>query len=105
MTRDGRSGSAYRFGSTQFDTTTSLSSWSNASTSKLALGIQSNNFSAVVNGTNVYNNTTSLTTPVDRMGIGSWDGVDTKFFLNGTIKKIAFYPKRLTNAELISITS
>jgi hypothetical protein len=41
--------------------------------------------------------------PVDRLWIGSRLG--SAIFLNGTIARIAFYPRRLTNAELQGITA
>jgi hypothetical protein len=40
---------------------------------------------------------------VNQMAIG-WAGYFGSSRLNGTIKKLAFYPKRLSNAELQGIT-
>jgi hypothetical protein len=46
----------------------------------------------------------SVPVGVDRLALGtSW--VATTNFLNGTIKRIAFYPRRLDNSELQAITS
>jgi hypothetical protein len=40
---------------------------------------------------------------VDRMGIGYRDDTSTAF-INGTIKKLFYYPKRLTNTQLQTLT-
>lgn len=43
-------------------------------------------------------------TNMDRMFIGSQDGTTSSTILNGTIRKIAYYPLRLPNTELQAIT-
>jgi hypothetical protein len=63
-----------------------------------------NDFAATANGNSVGVDSDGVLPVVDRMKIGfsSFAGV---FALNGTIKKIAFWPKRLTNTELAALTS
>jgi hypothetical protein len=39
---------------------------------------------------------------VNELAIGNYSGANR---LNGSIKKLAFYPKRLTNAELQGVTT
>ena len=58
----------------------------------------------VYEGTLTTNDTTVvLPVGVDRMGIGFRDDNDSGF-INGTIKKLIYYPKRLTNAQLQTLT-
>jgi hypothetical protein len=58
----------------------------------------------VYGGTLTANDTTVvLPVGVDRMGIGFRDDNDSGF-INGTIKKLIYYPKRLTNAQLQTLT-
>lgn len=71
---------------------------------KFALALAANNVAGTYNGTAVAKDTTypqpnSFTT----LAIGS--NYASSGVLNGTIKRIAYYPKRLTNTELQSITS
>jgi len=76
-------------------------SYSNAT--KIGLAVKTNDVSVVRNGT-VSGTDTSFTIPnnVSRLNIGFANG---ESYLNGTIKKIAYYPLRLTNAELQGLTT
>lgn len=70
---------------------------------KLAGAYAVNDYAATRNGASV---STSSTGPgennVNRLVIGNVDALNP---YNGTIKKIAYYPKRLTNAELQALTA
>jgi hypothetical protein len=62
-----------------------------------------NSFQLSKNGTLGTEDTSGIVPVVDRAGIGCYgNGVEP---LNGTIKKLAYFPRRLSDAELTSITS
>jgi hypothetical protein len=72
---------------------------------KNAFAIKVNDFSSVANGGAVTSDTSGIILyGLSRFGIGS-RFVGATNPLNGTIKKIAYYPKRLTNAELQGLTT
>jgi hypothetical protein len=62
-----------------------------------------NNIAATENGLTVQTDTTALIPVVDRANIGSLYGSALNPF-NGTIKKLSYYGKRLTDAEIQSLT-
>ena len=62
-----------------------------------------NDFAASRNATTVQTDTLGTVPVVSQMSIGS-NNVGGNF-LNGNIKKIAYYPARLTNAELVSLST
>jgi len=62
-----------------------------------------NDFAAVVNGGAAAVDTVAVMPFVNRLFIGATQTNST--FLNGTIKRIAYYPRRLANTELQAITS
>jgi hypothetical protein len=72
---------------------------------KSAAAYKVNDFAVCGDGGAVAVDTSgSVPVGVDRLALGtSW--VATTNFLNGTIKQIAYYPRRLANAELQAITS
>jgi len=59
-----------------------------------------NDFAASVNASTVGTDTSGVIPVVNKMDIGTYDNS-----WNGTIKKIAYYPLRVTNAQLQSLTS
>ena len=79
-------------------------------TYKNAVGYQVNNFAAALNGV-IAGTDASGTVPlnISTLVIGSgWNsttGSSAAELLNGHIRKIAYYPRRLSNAELQGITS
>lgn len=79
-------------------------------TFKTAVGYQVNNFAAALNGV-IAGTDASGTVPLNIstlvMGSGwnSTTGSSAAEFLNGTIRRIAYYPRRLSSAELQGITS
>jgi hypothetical protein len=69
---------------------------------KSSLAYKVNDFAACFGGGAVATDSSGVLPVVDRLLIGrrvSGDGV-----INGTIKKLAFYPERLSNAELQALT-
>ena len=70
---------------------------------KISFAYAVDNFIGCTNASLSAADTSGVVPPVNRMGIGI-DLVNSTS-LNGTLKRIAYYPKRLTNAQLQSITS
>jgi hypothetical protein len=69
---------------------------------KVAGAYKVNDFALSVKASTVATDTSGQLPVVDQMIIGNFTGSN---ILNGTIKRIAFYPRRLANSELTSITS
>ena len=59
-----------------------------------------NDFAASVNASTVGTDTSGVIPVVNKMDIGTYDNS-----WNGTIKKIAYYPIRLSNTNLVALTS
>jgi len=71
---------------------------------KLALALKGSSASAVKDGGSVVNNATFPIPPlIDEMEIGDGPGGVTQ--LNGHISSIAYYPRRLTDAQIKALTS
>jgi hypothetical protein len=83
-------------------TEVNLSMGTVSSSAKITGAYKVNNFAGVLNGGSISTDTLGTIPVVDSAFIGSRSGNDR--FLNGTIKKLAFYPKRITNTELVGIT-
>ncbi|AIX24083.1 tail protein [Synechococcus phage ACG-2014j] len=66
-----------------------------------ALGYKINDCASSLDGSNPVNDNSVQIPTVDRMFIGSRLGTD---FLNGHIARLTYYPKRLTNAQLQTLT-
>jgi hypothetical protein len=70
---------------------------------KIALGYATNNFAASVNGAAASTDTSgNVPTGLTTLGIGRQAAAAD--FLNGTIRRIAYYPVRVTNAQLQALT-
>jgi hypothetical protein len=73
-------------------------------TNKLSLGYATNNVAGSINGASVLTAVTAIipSSGIDALQIGrQWNlGLE----LNGTIKKLAYYPARLTDAQLQALT-
>jgi hypothetical protein len=76
----------------------------NSNGSKATITYRVNDFAASVNGGTVSTDTNGSIPVVDRLLIGSYNTVGANN-LNGTIRKIAYYPLRVTNANLQALTS
>jgi hypothetical protein len=70
---------------------------------KLAGAYEINNFACSFNGEAAVEDTSGVLPVVDRAYIGA--GATGATLINGTIKKIAYYPIRVTNAQLQGLTS
>ena len=70
---------------------------------KLASCYKFNDFVVSVNASNVATDTSGIVPLVDRARIGSNETGGN--VVNGTVKKVAYYPARLTNAQLQALTS
>jgi hypothetical protein len=70
---------------------------------KAAVSYKTNDFAFTLNGATVGTDASGGVPAVDRLYIG-WR-VSASRPLLGTIKKIAYYPERLTNAEIVNLTT
>lgn len=69
---------------------------------KDAFAYKTNDLSAAINNALIPGDTSANIPVVNRMNIGS--RVNGTFWLNGYIKRLAYFPRRLSNAELQAIT-
>ena len=92
---------AYQFGAQQASLQVSNSSINTAI--KNIFAIQTNNFAASTNAASPLTDTSGLVAAATAMYIGTRAAFDNQ--LNGHIRKIAYYPIRVTNAQLQALTS
>lgn len=94
------SGSAAVYGVTSGAAVLDLNTGQNmvAQVVKAVLSIEANNVAVSANGVAPLTDTAYAVPAVNRMSIGQW--YNNTQHLNGTIKKIAYYPFRLTNSEV-----
>jgi hypothetical protein len=71
---------------------------------KIAAAYAANNFALSVNGGAVVTDTSGAIPTVDRLVLGGLEG-NTANRLNGHLRQVAYYPRRLTNAELQALTA
>ena len=77
---------------------------SDAQTFKVAIGIKLNNFAVSVDGGAVVTDTTgTVSNTLSQIDIGKLGGGTQ--YLNGYIKSIKYYPRRLTNTQLQELTT
>lgn len=69
----------------------------------IAFAYKDNDFAISVNGTTAVTDTSGTVPAVDRMHIGTDQAGANSH--NGTVARIAYYPKRLTNSELQALTA
>jgi hypothetical protein len=73
---------------------------------KVSLAYKVNDFAIASNGGNLQTDTLgSLPVGVDTLYIGAQTTISATGTINAPIRKIAYYPKRLTNAELQGLTT
>jgi hypothetical protein len=70
---------------------------------KAASAYRTNDCASAVTGSSVVTDTVNTIPVVDRLGIGQSAGA-TQFYC-GTISKLSYYPARLTNEQLVALTS
>jgi hypothetical protein len=80
------------------------SSFGVGSVRKSAIAYAANDFAFTTQGVAVQTDTSGTVPTVDRLylGVGATGNAQ---FLNGYLRRVVFYPRRLSNAELVSITS
>ena len=80
--------------------------FTSSNTAKLAYAYATDNMSAAANGT-----TAAATPPnalpigINRLAIGSRYDTNTSFLANGWVRRVTYYPRRLSNAELVTVTA
>ena len=72
---------------------------------KLGLAYKKNDAAGVMNGGTLSTDTQTGTITPDRLGIGNLGNVSGGYQPNGCIKRITYYPKRLTNQQLQTLTT
>jgi hypothetical protein len=83
--------------------TGSFGSYTFSQTNKVALTYKTDDFAGTINGQTVTTDTSGTIPVVNRIDFGVNTGAPT---LKGhLIKKISFYPTRLTNTQLVALTS
>lgn len=87
-------------GSVQVSVSTSSSS---SATVKLATVYKVNDFAVCLNGGTIVTDTSGTVPPSNALQIGT--RLASNFWANGYIRRIAYYPRRLTNAELQALTA
>ena len=70
----------------------------------LAFAYKNNDFAASVNGSAVSTDTNGIVPQVNQLAIG-WRRESSNKTLNGTIKKIVYYPLRMSNSDLVEFTN
>jgi hypothetical protein len=70
--------------------------------SKQAIAIASNNFAAVRDGGTLATDLTGDVPTVNQLDVGS---IGAQFILNGSIARLTYYPKRLSNQKIQSLTT
>lgn len=74
------------------------------SVNKSVFAYKANDFAASVNGGAVSTDTSGALPTVSQLKLAAWDD-SSSVPLNGHIRRIAFYPRRLTNAELQTLSA
>lgn len=74
------------------------------STSKMAITFNQNSFKACHNGGTVVTDSSGTLPTITQLQLGK-DSQATPTYLNGHLRKIRYYPRVLTDAELVSLTS
>jgi hypothetical protein len=73
-----------------------------AGLAKASYGYKVDNFAWTLNAGPIRDDTSGSVPVVDRIGIGG--RLDTAGYLNGTIRRLCFWPRRLGNEVLQGIT-
>jgi len=77
----------------------------NGTSAKLAGAYKTNDFALSINGATVLTDTSGLLPAPTSLLIGARNSASPSNQLNGTIKKVAYYPIRLSNTNLVALTS
>ena len=72
---------------------------------KISFAFKKNDFAISYDGNSVVTDTSGIMpSNIEVMKIGDWTNSGQRRILNGTIKSIKYYPRRLTNAQLQELT-
>ena len=96
------SASSWRFVATDGGVQQSSITSGTFGTAKIASSFEQNKFNHCVNGTLGTEDTSGTMPTITELGLGNQNGSN---LLNGHIKSIKYYPRRLTNAQLQDLTS
>ena len=95
-----------RYGNTLDVNITGTSAVSLTSLNQVAIAVANNDFALYLNGTSQGTDTSATLAPtLVSLEIGRYNEGSPGGYLNGTIAKIAYYPVRVTNAQLAALTS
>jgi hypothetical protein len=87
------------------DQANSFSSYTFSQNNKNAMAFKYNDATTSVNGATATSDSTVVLPIVTRLELARLNSFGTYLYSNQTIKKLAYYPKRLTNAELQGLTT
>ena len=73
--------------------------------SKVATCYRANDFAAVLNGGTIATDSSGALPTVTQLRLGNYVGGGTTFDMTGHISSIAYYPRRLTDAQIKALTS
>jgi hypothetical protein len=91
-------------GTDQADVQSAVGSYPPGVFAKSAAGYATDDIALALNGTIAGTDTVAIISPlIDRMFIGA-SATGGTGHLNGPLRKLAFYPKRLANAEIVALT-
>jgi uncharacterized cupin superfamily protein len=76
-----------------------------ATASKVAGSYKANDFAASLNGAAAVTDASGSVPSVSVMTLGGWSSGTTNSQLNGYLRRITYYPRRLANADLQAITA
>lgn len=80
-------------------------SYTRNTSGKIAVSGDVSNRAIILNGGSVVTSATPLLVNTTQQGIKLGSASNNIHFLNGTLKRISYYPKRLSNTQLQSLTS
>ena len=87
-----------------FTSLTTGQTWTEGTTAKLALAYQALNHAASANGSSPVSNT-AVNVPSGLTALRLGEQASSGAAMNGWLRRITYYPRRLSNAELQSITA
>jgi hypothetical protein len=94
----------YQVVNSSIQVNTTFATYSAVSSVKTAAAIKLNNFAVVANGGSITSDTSGTVPAVTSFVIGNYLGGGTSFDYSGTIARLTYYPARLPDAQLQTIT-
>jgi hypothetical protein len=77
-----------------------IGAWTLGAVAKIAIAFKTDDVAATINGASATTDTSVVVPTADKFSIGNAVVASSSFPLNGHIRKIAYWPKRLTNRSL-----